>query len=196
MSKKKPTKEKRVKQEQNEHEKKIGQILISPFGSAADALSEIYSQADFITSINELHVFTEVVQEGKSGYLVGMLVSQMTVLNALFNAKISAAQRSDTIDQGNYHADIAFRAQALCNRTMRTLLELKSPKRATFIKQQNNMQINQTEEKKEKKVKPANELLEVNHDARLDTRTQTQAGRSHTTLETVGKGKRTAHGTG
>ena len=174
-------------QEQNEHQKKIGQILISPFGSAADALSEIYSQADFITSINELHVFTDVVQEGKSGYLVGMLVSQMTVLNALFNAKISASQRSDTINQGNYHADIAFRAQALCNRTMRTLLEFKNPKRATFIKQQNNMQINQAEEKKEKSIEPANELLEANNESRLDSGTPEETGGRNQEVETVGE---------
>ena len=165
---------------------KVGQILISPFGSAADALSEIYSQADFVTSINELTEYTKVLQSGKMGLVEGMLVSQMVVLNAVFNTKITTARKSDTINEGNYHADIAFRAQALCNRTMRTFLELKSPKRATFFKQL-NQQFNQGEDEKEKTVKPANELLEIDHDARLDTRTPQEAIGSDTTLETVGK---------
>jgi hypothetical protein len=42
------------------------------------------------------------------------------------------------------------------------LFEYKNLKRATFIKQQNNLQINQAGEEKEKSVKPANKILEHN----------------------------------
>ena len=64
---------------------------------------------------------------------------------------------------------MAFRAQARCNRTLRTLLEFKNPKRATFIKQQNNMQINQANEEKEKTLNPTNKILEVNYESKVGT---------------------------
>ena len=49
------------------------------------------------------------------------------------------------------------------------------------------MQINQAEEKKEKEINPANKLLEINHDARLDTGAPQKAVRGHTMLETMGE---------
>jgi len=174
-----------------EHDKKIGSILITPVGSAAGTLAEIYSQADFIKSIDDLHMFMNAVKEGGTGFAFSMLVSQMTVLNAVFNTKIQAARKSDTIDEGNYHADIAFRAQNQCNRTMRTLLELQNPKRATFIKQQNNLQVNQGESEKEKKVKPTNELLEHDHESRLDFGKKKETSGSHKEMEAVESVNRT-----
>ena len=97
------------------------------------------------------------------------------------------------------HANIAFRAQSQCNRTLKTLLEYKNPKRsATFIKHQINtlnQQINEAE-KSEKEINLANEILEVNHESRLDPRKTEETIGSDTPLETLGEDDRTAHGTG
>ena len=59
--------------------------------------------------------------------------------------------------------------------------------RYTFIKQQNNLQINEGEQKKEKTIEPANELLEVNQDARLDTRATQETVAVDSEVETVGE---------
>lgn len=171
---------------EDEYNKAIGRMLISSPGSAAETLTEINPQADLLETLHFMNDIVGQVQEGNLGAPESLLITQSYALNAVFHSQIESARRSKLIVEGNYHADIAFRAQAQCNRTLRTLLEYKNPKRATFIKQQNNMQINQAEEKKEKDVKPANELLEVKHE-RLDTGAPAQAGRSDTEMETVGE---------
>ena len=96
---------------------------------------------------------------------------------------------------------IALRAQNQCQRTLKTLLEYKNPKRTTFIKQQNNatnQQINEGELKEisEKEINPANKLLEENHEARLDTGKTKEAVTVNSEVETVGELERTQHGTG
>jgi hypothetical protein len=48
----------------------------------------------------------------------------------------------------------------------------------------------------EKEVKPANELLEENHETRLDTGKMQETIRTDSEVETVGELDRTSHGTG
>lgn len=187
MSKKKPTKEERIKQKQKKLDKKTGQLLISAPGGAAYALSEIYSQAEIMQSFHDVMDAIKAVHGDSLRVAESMLVSQAYVLNATFNTAITSARKSEYLPSSEYHANLALRAQNQCQRTLKTLLEYKNPKRATFIKQQNNLQINQAEEKKEKNIKPANELLEVDHDARLDTGTPQESIRGNQEVETVGE---------
>ena len=187
MSKKKSTKKERIKQKQKEHDKLVGHFLITAPGGAAYALSEIYSQAELIQSFDYVMDSINAVHDDSLKVAESMLVSQAYVLNATFNTAITSARSSEYLPSAEYHSNLALRAQNQCQRTLKTLLEFKNPKRTTFIKQQNNMQINQTEEKKEKNIKPANELLEVNHDARLDTGTPQEAGAGNQEVEAVGK---------
>ncbi len=190
MSKKKHKKKDGNKELTGEkHDKLVGKLLITAPGGAAFALSEMYSQADFMQSFNYIMDSIKAVHDDSLRGAESMLVSQAYVLQALFNTQATYAIKSTYTPEAEMHANIAFRAQSQCNRTLRTLLEYKNPKRATFIKQQINtlnQQINQTE-KLEKNVNPANKLLEVNHDARLDTGTPQEGVRGDTTLETMGE---------
>ena len=165
--------------------KAIGLFLVTSPGSAAKTLTDICHQAD----IDDVHEFlSEVIGNVNNGDMTApesLLVNQAYTLNKVFHTQITKAHDSKFIEQGQFHSDMAFRAQAQCNRTLRTLLEYKNPKRALFIKQQNNLQINQASEEKEKSVKPANELLEIDHESRLDTGAPQEAIRGDKTLETV-----------
>ena len=187
------SKKKRKQQDGNrklmeeENDELAGQLMISAPGGAAYALSEIYSQAGMMQSFNYIMDSIKAVHGDSLMVAESMLVSQAYVLNATFNTAITSARKSEYLPSAEYHANLALRAQNQCQRTLKTLLEYKNPKRATFIKQQNNLQINQAEEKKEKNVNPANELLEVNHDARLDTGTPQEASRGNQEMETVGE---------
>lgn len=190
MAKKKTEKDSRTASEQKEYDKKVGFVLVSAAGGSANALGRIYEQADFLTTLNYLHDVDKKVQKGNFYLIEDMLISQAHVLHALFNTQSSAAVRAEYVPEAEMHATMAFRAQNQCLRTLRTLLEYKNPKRATFIKQQNNainQQINQGEEKKENEINPANELLEVNHDARLDPGTAQEASEGHQEVEAVGE---------
>ena len=187
MSKKKrKQKNGNTKSSKEETGKKIGQLLISAPGGAAYALSEMFSQADLVQSIEDVVEAIKSVHGDSLKVAESMLVSQVYTLNALFNTQTASAIKSNYIPEAEMHASIALRAQNQCNRTLKTLLEYKNPKRATFIKQQNNLQINEAENS-EKNIKPANELLEVNHDARLDTGTPQEASRGNQEVETVGE---------
>jgi hypothetical protein len=177
--------------------KAIGRYLITSPGSAAKTLTDICTQAD----IGDVHKFlNEIIGNVNNGDMTApesLLVNQAYTLNTVFHSFITAASKAEHLEVAQFRADIAFRAQNQCQRTLRTLLEFKHPKRSTFIKQQNNLQVNQSpEKKKEKKVKPANKLLEVNHEARLDTGKTQEAVRVNSELETVGELDRTSHGTG
>jgi hypothetical protein len=187
VTKKKKTKKNDKIISGEEHDKLVGRMLISAPGSAAGTLSDIYKQADFLKTFHDVGEAISAVHNDSLKVAESMLVSQVYVLNSLFNAHASAEIKSRYIEEKEMHANIALRAQNQCNRTLKTLLEFKNPKRATFIKQQNNLQINEGDQEKEKKVSPANELLEVNHDARLDPGTPQEAVRGDTTLETVEK---------
>jgi hypothetical protein len=179
--------EKKTKRKELEEKylKARGKSLVTSPGSAAFTLSQIVPGADRM----EIRDFiSEVVSNVNDGDLTApesLLVNQAYTLNRVFHNQITKAHDSKLIEQGQFHSDMAFRAQAQCNRTLRTLLEYKNPKRATFIKQQNNLQINHANEEKEKSVKPANELLENDHESRLDTRAPQEAIRGDKTLETV-----------
>ena len=129
------------------------------------------------------------VIDGDLSVAEAMLIDQAHVLQSIFVNMTGSMHAAEYISGMEAYGRIALRAQNQCQRTLRTLLEYKNPKRATFIKQL-NQQFNQGEssrENSEKNVKPANELLEVSHDARLDTGTAQEASRSYQEVETVGE---------
>jgi hypothetical protein len=177
--------------------KGIGRYLVTSSGSAAKTLTDICSQGDIDDVHNFIDTVTESIINGDMNAAESLLVNQAYTLNAIFHGFIVEANKTQSIEGSKFRADIAFRAQNQCQRTLRTLLEFKSPKRSTFIKQQNNLQVNESsKKKKEKKVNPANELLEENHEARLDTGKAQEAVRTDSEVETLGELDRTQHGTG
>ncbi len=76
-----------------------------------------------------------------------MLITQAQTLNALFHYTLLRASDVQMINQIQVFSDIALRAQNQSRKTLAVLAELKNPRRAVFIKHQNNainQQVNNT----------------------------------------------------
>jgi hypothetical protein len=89
---------------------------------------------------------------------------------------------------------LALKAQNQSRATLQTLTELKAPKQIAFVQQANignHVQVNNhTRDKSpraQKTQNQQNELLEVEHGERLDTRAQSKASRNDSALEAVGE---------
>jgi len=182
---------------EKERSELLSKMYTTPSGSNTLALCALNDSADWGAMSDRLKEVNSAVIDGDITIAEALLIDQAIVLQSVFSNYTSKMANSEYLSQVEAYGKIALRAQNQCQRTLRTLLEFKNPKRATFIKQQNNLQVNQSsQKKKEKKVKPANELLEVNHEARLDTGATQETSPVDTELETVGELDGTAHGTG
>jgi len=185
--------------------KELSQIMsimfTSPSGSNSSALCALHDSVDWDGMLVQLEKVNAEVVDGDLSCAEELLIDQALVLQSIFSNYISRTNKSEYLSHMEAYSKIALRAQNQCQRTLKTLLEYKNPKRTTFIKQQNNatnQQINEGEPKEipEKEIKPANELLEENHEARLDNPETKEAITVDTEVETVGELDRTSHGTG
>jgi hypothetical protein len=152
------------------------------------------AEIDYSALVNSLEAANSAIADGDLRCVEAMLLDQSHVLQSVFmlyTQKMAHAEYTEHVDA---YCRIALRAQNQCRQTLASLVELKNPKRATFIKQQNNavnQQINQHAEIQKKSDKQANELIgEVTHE-QLDTRTAQASCRVNTPLETVGELDRT-----
>jgi hypothetical protein len=187
------TKKKSKDRERKEQELKelLAELYTHPAGVNAMALSQLHSEADAAALTKHIKKRNIQVADGDLSTAESMLIDQAHVLQSIFVTMTMSMQGAEYIKQMEAYGRMALRAQNQCNRTLKTLLEYKNPKRATFIKQQNNLQINESE-KPEKEINPANELLEVNHDSRMDTGTPQETIGSNQEVEAMGKIDRTA----
>ena len=111
-----------------------------PSFSAALALSELHSEEDGIDVGKMRELLAEHSQELSSGKLdrmEAMLATQAHVLQSVFTKYVGVASRAEYLVQFKGYMGIALKAQNQCRQTISVLGELKNPKRATFIKQQN-----------------------------------------------------------
>lgn len=174
------------REEKEKRSNLLAEFCTSSTSVSATTLAKFYPDADVGEVGTKLAEQTIKVWDGDLDTAEEMLVGQAHVLQAIFNTMAIRMQNAEYISQMESYGKLALRAQNQCNRTLKTLLEYKNPKRATFIKQQNNLQINQAEKNSEKEVL-ANELLEENHDARLDTGKAREASKGYQTVEAVAK---------
>jgi hypothetical protein len=126
---------------------------------------------------------TEALERGDMSHLEAMLYSQTETLNTLFQVSIAKAQAGEYLSQVELHTDLALKAQNQCRRTIGAIAELKEPKKATFIKQQNNavnQQINS-----ENNSQAESKVMEVPNGERLDGRKAQAAIGADTPVETV-----------
>ena len=175
-------------------------MYTTPSGSNSLALCAL-NDADWGAMSDRLKEINSDVIDGDLTIAEALLIDQTLVLQSVFSNFTAKMANAKLLSQVEAFGKIALRAQNQCQRTLKTLLEYKNPKRTTFIKQQNNatnQQVNDGKLKEipEKEIKPANELLEVNHEARLDTGKTKETVKVNSELETVGELDRTAHGTG
>ena len=148
-----------------------------------DIKMDIESLADVMEAVSDR------VKEGDLSDLEEMLVCQTYSLQHIFMTMALKINSTTVVDHIDLFSRYALKAQNQCRSTIATLSEMKNPKRATFIKQQNNavnQQINQDENSKNLD-KPANELLEKTDGERLDTRETQETIGANQDLEAVGK---------
>ncbi len=144
---------------------------------------------DFKVLTEVMETVSDQVKVGNLSNLEEMLVCQSYSLQNLFLTMASKINGTTNPDYIDLFARFALKAQNQCRSTIATLSEMKNPKRATFIKQQNNamnQQINQDKNSKNLD-KPANELLEKTNGERLDTGTKKETIGANQNLETVGE---------
>lgn len=161
--------------------------------------SHIISEANAALTINSihkesLHISTLITELSESFIRVkndnfleveAMLLSQAHTLNVFFHHALSQASQMSMSNQIQTFSDLAMKAQNNCRKTLLALAEIRNPKRATFIKQQNNAINQQVNNNPENLKKPANEVLCEDHNAQLDERSTETSITTHTTLETL-----------
>jgi len=160
-------------------------IYTDCFASAALTIHNLHGHGQLLdcpTVMSELIDSAKQLNNGNLSEIEQMLMTQAKTLDYLFYDSLNKLSGIDMINQIQVFTDIAFRSQTQCRKTLAVLAELKHPRRATFIKQQNNaitQQVNNAVKSKpehfENSKKVANELLsEVNH-ATLDIRGTSEA---------------------
>jgi len=163
-------------------------LMISPEGSSGEALKSLHPSAEITGIISAMQT---CFLENDTHNAERLLMSQAMILNSIFTRFTSRMTNTTDLDTAEYFSKVALRAQNQCQRTLKTLLELKIPERATFIREQNNtlnQQFNagvESDPREEKKINPANELLEINHHERLESGAPTEAIRGDKEVETV-----------
>ncbi len=149
---------------------------INPIANAALTINQLHHQVlDFSTVANEMCDSFSKVKKGNLVEVEAMLLSQAQILNVFFNQCLSRVADTKFLNQIQVMSDLALRAQNNCRKTLATLADIKNPKRAMFIKQQNNAIGNQQINNSENLKNPANEVLsEVQYES-LDNRSKEEA---------------------
>lgn len=129
------------------------------------------------------------------------LLASGVLLGNAATAWLTYSLKADDTDKAEVFGRLALRAQEQQRKTLKTLADIRSPKRATFIKRQVNQAINQQvnngdnglDDKSLVESQAENfsdrnphELLEVLPSERLDTRTQGPASGVDPQLEALG----------
>lgn len=157
----------------------------------------------FKDSVAVMREKAEQVQRGDLSEAEATLTAQAVTLDAIFNA----LARRAALNMGEYmgacetYLRLALKAQAQCRATLETLAEVKYPKAATFVRQQNvayqqqvnncdkesgNLETNTRTPARGKSANQSNELLGVQHGERMDGRTTGTAGGTYQGMATVG----------
>lgn len=138
--------------------------------------------------IDALRKSTDQSKAGDLSHLEAMLIGQATALQTIFTSLARRAHHQTLQAHFEAFLGLALKAQAQSRATISTLVDLKYPRQATFVKQANiangPQQVNNTSHAKQLQSQP-NKLLEDASHERLDPGTTTTAARGHPTLETV-----------
>jgi hypothetical protein len=131
--------------------------------------------------VGELRRQSAAVHDNDLSRAESMLTAQAHTLDGLFaRLAANALTCAGTANMERYMR-LALKAQSQARATLQTLGELKAPKQVAFVQQANignQVQVNNDSNpsRTRKNKNPPNELLEVNHGKRLDTRAPGKAG--------------------
>lgn len=160
--------------------------------------SNMFGQAPVTDVIRELSRQTAAINSGDMTQAENMLMAQAHTLNAIHAHLASKALMAKHMDDLESYMRLSLKAQNQARATLQTLNELKAPKQIAFVQQANignQVQVNNGVQEKparaRKTKKVQNELLEVEHGERLDTRATSTAGGANPELATLGGKHRT-----
>lgn len=139
---------------------------------------------------HELEEQHEALASGDISRIENMLFDQAHTLQAIFMHFLQRLPNTEYLSQSESYSRLALKAQNQCRQTLATLGDLKNPKRATFIKQQNNTlnQIdNVTQDNPENSINDTTKLSEASDERTLDSRATKAAVGENPQMETVGE---------
>lgn len=175
---------------------RVARKVLTPECQSAALLMgcQMHSGLDINDVVSELKRQTAAINSGDMTRAENMLAAQAHALDGLFAKLASQALLANHPDSMDRFFRLALKAQNQSRATLQTLAELKAPKQIAFVKQANigqQVQVNNGTEGKpartRKTKKEQNELLEVEHGERLDTRTQSAAGREDPRVAALGE---------
>ena len=156
-------------------------------------------EIDLGESISVMREKASKVNAGNISELEATLTAQAVSLDAIFNelARRAALNMGEYLQATESYMRLALKAQAQCARTIEVLVTMKNPP-VVFVKQANiangPQQVNNgsaglhtsTHAPAGNSSNQSNELLELQHEQRLDNRAPGTAGAINPPLETVG----------
>lgn len=172
----------------------MARVALTPECLSAAVLvdSKVMGDVDVTEVVDELRRQTAALNSGDLTRAEDMLLAQAHTLDGLFAQLASRAMRSQQRDGLESYMRLALKAQNQARTTLQPLAELKAPRQVAFVQQANignQVQVNNGTTRQparmRKSAKAPNELLEVIHGERLDTRATGAAGRTDPAVAAV-----------
>ncbi len=153
-------------------------------------------------SISVMKSKVDKVAAGDLGDVEATLTAQAATLDAVFNelARRASLNMGEHLNATETYLRLALKAQAQCRATLETLAEVKYPKAATFVRQQNvayQQQVNNSGDNAtstragapahERASNQSNELLEASHGERLDPGAKSTSTAVDSSMAAMGK---------
>lgn len=143
--------------------------------------------------VAELKRQTAAVHRDDLSRAESMLVAQAHTLDGLFARLTSNAFTTNNLEAMERYMRLALKAQAQARATLQTLAELKAPRQVAFVTQANignQLQVNngcgmRARARTRENENEQNELLEVPHGERLDTRAASTTGCDDSSMATM-----------
>ncbi len=171
-----------------EKKKRLAQDVLESSFVASNVIETLtFPKGDFFMELAEdLTAQIEKIGAGDLGDVEAMLFAQAHVLQLIFLKCTHHMNRAEYLNQMQAHGQLALKAQNQCRATLTTLVDIKNPARAVFIKNTaTNQQVNLGAVPQKNSADSANKLLEAKAHERLDTRAPSEAVPVDPPLEAV-----------
>jgi hypothetical protein len=142
---------------------------------------------DTDTLAGEINKHSKALASGDMSQVENMLFSMSHTLQSTFSHYLQLASATSNVNTADSLIRIALKAQNQCRQSLATLGDLKNPKRATFIKQQNNLLQQINKENSEKTICNQNKQSRLEHEQSLDRRTLQGTIQADSRVEAVGE---------
>ncbi len=160
-------------------EQALVRVVTTPecLSAAVLAICQNIDHSNINEMVSELSRQTTAIRNGEMTRVEAMLLAQAHTLDSLFARLAGQALTTNNLNVMERYMRLALKSQNQARATLQTLAEVKAPKQVAFVQQANignQVQVNNegssSRMRASKPRKTPNELLEVEHGERLDTR--------------------------